>query len=121
MMCRWTIRAKIKTGTVVTTPTAAICPQNVPIGVRRLGVATGSVARVGFRPEAVEISDSAPHGIDCEIAQVSYLGDTEQYLLKTPAGTAIKAVEQNPLNVRRRGTRLRVGLRPESLFIVPEE
>lgn len=104
---------------------AASCTVQTELGsLRVLGsapVATGGVARVGFRPEAVEISDSAPHGIDCEIAQVSYLGDTEQYLLKTPAGTAIKAVEQNPVNVRPRGARLKVRLRSESLFIVPED
>ena len=43
MMCFCTMKAKIATGITVTVPTAAIDPYEVPMGVMRVGMATGSV------------------------------------------------------------------------------
>ena len=101
------------------------CTVQTDLGLLRMSVkpgdGVGTSVRVGFRPEAVEISDNAPHAMECDIAQVSYLGDTEQYLLRTLSGYEMKAVEQNPVRIRQRGERIRVGIRPEHFFIVPAD
>src|SRR5437667_12007997 len=76
------------------------------------GLTPGDKLLLGFRPEAVQVG---PNGTNCFktiIAQVSYLGDIEQYGLAAASGRIIKAFEQNPLVIRRPGEPLSVHVRP---------
>ncbi|HKS35625.1 MAG TPA: ABC transporter ATP-binding protein [Verrucomicrobiae bacterium] len=78
----------------------------------------GRKVRLGFRPEAVEIGTHDSNALTATIAQVSYLGDTEQYELKLSSGAAIKAVEQNPQEIRRVGEPLLVHVDARNLFVL---
>jgi hypothetical protein len=53
------------------------------------------------------------------IRSVSYLGEVEQYHLELRTGEIIKAVEQNPLEVRSPGSPLPVHVRPGDCLIFP--
>src|SRR2546425_7106740 len=56
----------------------------------------GQKVWLGFRPEAVEFGAGPGNSLAMAIAQVSYLGEIEQYELRlSPAGT-VKAFEQKP-------------------------
>lgn len=81
----------------------------------------GTRVDVGFRPEAVRVSDSPDevNRLAAEIESVTYLGEIEQYRLRLADGTRIKAFEQDPVAVRSAGTRLECRLSPGSLFVLP--
>ena len=53
------------------------------------------------------------------IAQVSYLGEIEQYELRLSPAVTVKAFEQNPQEVRRVGELLTVHVRPQNLLVLP--
>jgi iron(III) transport system ATP-binding protein len=82
-------------------------------------LATGVGVQLGFRPEAVRIGSSETNCLQTTIAQVSYLGEIEQYALEIAPGRLIKAFEQNPLEIRRMGAPLTVHVRPQDLLVLP--
>ena len=73
---------------------------------------------LGFRPEAVEFGAGQVNSIQTTVADVSYLGEIEQYGLKTASDLIIKALERNPTEVRRIGAQMVVHVRPENLMIL---
>jgi iron(III) transport system ATP-binding protein len=85
------------------------------------GLAAGQRVLLGFRPESVEFTSSELNSIQTTIEDVSYLGEIEQYGLKTASGTTIKALERNPVSMRRAGTPLVVHVRPENLLILAQK
>jgi ABC-type Fe3+/spermidine/putrescine transport system ATPase subunit len=87
----------------------------------RPDLATGARVWLGFRPEAVQIGAHAVNGLSSTITHVSYLGEIEQYQLRIAGDHVIKAFEQNPLEIRRRGESLSVHVRPQDLLVLPGE
>jgi iron(III) transport system ATP-binding protein len=88
-------------------------------GIVRSGLAGGATVDVGFRPEAVRLTD---HGVNCfrgTVQSVHYLGEIEQYVLRLADGTLIKAFEQNPEAVRPVGATVQFHLPPSSVFVLP--
>ncbi|PYM12766.1 MAG: spermidine/putrescine ABC transporter ATP-binding protein [Verrucomicrobia bacterium] len=74
---------------------------------------------LGFRPEAVEMGAGQSNSLATTIAHVSYLGEIEQYELKLSSAVTIKALEQNPQEIRRVGEPLTVHIRPQNLLVLP--
>jgi iron(III) transport system ATP-binding protein len=89
--------------------------------VNGTGLAPGQRVLLGFRPESVDFGSSDLNSITTTVADVSYLGEIEQYGLKTASGVTIKALERNPVDIRRAGTQTVVHVRPENLLILPEK
>ena len=73
---------------------------------------------LGFRPEAVEFGAGQVNSIQTTVADVSYLGEIEQYGLKTASELIIKALERNPTEVRQIGAQMVVHVRPENMMIL---
>ena len=73
---------------------------------------------MGFRPEAVEMGADRHNSLATTIAHVSYLGETEQYELRLSPSATIKAVEQNPQQIRRVGQPLAVHVSPHNLLLL---
>jgi iron(III) transport system ATP-binding protein len=73
---------------------------------------------MGFRPEAVEMGAGSHNSLATTIAQVSYLGEIEQYELRLSPSVTIKAVEQNPQTNRRVGQPLAVHVSPHNLLFI---
>ncbi|MBI2925906.1 MAG: ABC transporter ATP-binding protein [Verrucomicrobia bacterium] len=76
---------------------------------------------LGFRPEAVQMGSAETNCLATTIRQVSYLGEVEQYQLDLGSTATIKAIEQNPLEIRRLGAPLEVHVRPQDLLLLPVE
>ena len=92
------------------------------IGVFEAGTLKRELQRVliGFRPEAVQLSESAVNCFSARIMRVNYLGEIEQYGLEIGGQRVIKAFEQNPLAHRPVGTELTVHVRPQDVLVLPE-
>jgi len=73
---------------------------------------------MGFRPEAVEMRAERHNSLATTIAHVSYLGEIEQYELRLSPSATIKAVEQNPRQIRSVGQPLEVHVSPHNLFLM---
>ncbi len=73
---------------------------------------------MGFRPEAVEMGAERHNSLATTIAHVSYLGEIEQYELRLSPSATIKAVEQNPQQIRRVGQPLAVHVSPHNLLLI---
>jgi len=73
---------------------------------------------MGFRPEAVEMGADRHNSFATTIAHVSYLGEIEQYELRLSPSATIKAVEQNPRQIRRVGQPLAVHVSPHNLLLL---
>ena len=78
----------------------------------------GQHVLLGFRPEAVEFGAGQVNSIQTTVADVSYLGEIEQYGLKTASDLIIKALERNPTEVRQIGAKMVVHVRPENMMIL---
>jgi iron(III) transport system ATP-binding protein len=78
----------------------------------------GQHVLLGFRPEAVEFGAGQVNSIQTTVADVSYLGEIEQYGLKTASDLIIKALERNPTEVRQIGAQMVVHVRPENMMIL---
>lgn len=89
------------------------------IAINGAGLAAGEQVLLGFRPEAVDFGRSDTNSITTTVSEVSYLGEIEQYGLKTACGLTIKALERNPVDVRQAGAPTVVHVRPENLMILP--
>jgi iron(III) transport system ATP-binding protein len=76
---------------------------------------------LGFRPESVQIGRNGVNSFDTTISHVSYLGEIEQYNLRLTGGSAIKAFEQNPAEIRRIGAPLVVHVRPQDCLVLPRD
>jgi iron(III) transport system ATP-binding protein len=74
---------------------------------------------VGFRPEAVRFDAPAANLIQCQIAQSYYLGELEEYRLKTSQGIELKAFEQNPAEARATGTMVQTWVHPRDVMVMP--
>ncbi|MEI7733326.1 MAG: ABC transporter ATP-binding protein [Verrucomicrobiota bacterium] len=81
----------------------------------------GARVLAGFRPESVEIGESAVNRFATRISYVCYLGEVEQYELVIPGGERIKAFEQNPDHIRQVGAALSVYVRPQNIMVLPAE
>ncbi len=83
-------------------------------------VGPGAQVEVGFRPEAVLFRPEGPlNRVEATIERVTYLGEIEQYQLRWPGGSVLKAFEQNPESLRTVGTRLACQVAPGDLFVIP--
>ena len=87
----------------------------------RGAVRAGEEIWLGFRPEAVRVGADAVNSFKTTIAHVSYLGETEQYLLEMAPGSVIKAFEQNPREIRRVGESLTVHVRPQDCLLLQKD
>jgi len=88
-------------------------PQNKVSSVKRVWL--------GFRPEAVEFRDESFNSLTAVVEDVTYLGEIEQYTLRISNDTTIKAFEQNPLEIRKRGEKLKIHIRPFNILLYGEE
>jgi iron(III) transport system ATP-binding protein len=79
----------------------------------------GQSVWIGFRPEAVEISQDTVNGFSAKVAHVTYLGEIEQYSLELSPTVQVKALEQNPERIRPRGEIVRIHIAPQSLLVFP--
>ncbi len=86
-----------------------------------VALAVGQHVWLGFRPEAAQIGRDAFNALSTTIAQVSYLGEIEEYQLNLKPAGRVKAFEQNPLAIRRAGDELWVHVRPQDLLLLPRE
>jgi ABC-type Fe3+/spermidine/putrescine transport system ATPase subunit len=80
----------------------------------------GESVLIGFRPEAVQFSESASNSFKARIMRVNYLGEIEQYALEIAGGEVIKAFEQNPLMNRAVGSVLTVHVRPQDVLVLAQ-
>jgi iron(III) transport system ATP-binding protein len=87
----------------------------------REGLTPGMKVWLGFRPEAVQIGNGPENNLLTGIDQVSYLGETEQYVLRLPSGGTIKAFEQNPVEIRQSGALLPVSVRAADVMLLAGE
>jgi len=74
---------------------------------------------VGFRPEAVRFDVPVANSFQCHVSQSFYLGDLEEYRLKTAQGIDLKAFEQNPANIRPIGTQVQTWVHPQDILVMP--
>ena len=74
---------------------------------------------LGFRPEAVAIGSAEVNSLAATVIGVSYLGEVESYDLEVSPGKRIKAIEQNPLQIRGPGASLRIHIRPQDCMVLP--
>jgi iron(III) transport system ATP-binding protein len=81
---------------------------------------TAEKVLLGFRPEAVQMGSDAVNCFKTTIAHISYLGEIEQYGLEIAPGRVIKALEQNPLEIRAAGATLTVHVRPQDCLVLPQ-
>ncbi len=82
-------------------------------------LAPGAKVWLGFRPEALEIGTHPVNSLDTLIVHVSYLGEIEQYQLRLSPTVALRAIEQNPMEIRPLGARLTVHVYPQNLLVLP--
>jgi len=80
---------------------------------------SGDQVWLGFRPEAVQIGGNGINSLKTTVTHVSYLGEVEQYGLEILPGRQIKAIEQNPLEIRRVGEPLVIHVRPQDCLVLP--
>ena len=85
----------------------------------RAGFSAGQKVSIGIRPEAIRLGTAPVNNLSAEIEQVTYLGEIEQYRLKLAGGLAVKAFEQNPVEIRRAGERIDVHVRPADVLVFP--
>ena len=80
----------------------------------------GEKAWLGFRPEALQIGGNGINSFETTIANISYFGDVERYALEIRPGVVVNAFEQNPVEIRRRGDKLTVHVRPHDCLVLPK-
>jgi iron(III) transport system ATP-binding protein len=85
------------------------------------GLKAGQPVWLGFRPEAVRIGESPVNGLAGTVDHVTYLGETEEYILRLGPSVTVKALEQNPAEVRRPGAALKVHIPAGDLFVLPRD
>ena len=82
----------------------------------------GEAVWLGFRPEAVQIGadpvSARGNTFEATIEQASYLGEIEQYGLRTQGELRVKAFEQNPPARREVGARVTVRVRAEDRIVL---
>lgn len=83
--------------------------------------APGRKVRIGFRPETVRFGAAELNEFKAELLQMNYLGEIEEYRLKTENKIEIKAFEQNPEQARHIGTVVVAHVRPEDTIVLPRE
>lgn len=81
-------------------------------------VEAGAPVTLGFRPEAAVVGEAAGNALSGRIGEFTYLGEVEQFQLELEGGLSVKICEQNPTQVRVRGERLTIKIRPEDLLLV---
>jgi iron(III) transport system ATP-binding protein len=83
------------------------------------GIVAGAKVWLGFRPETVKLGANGTNSLEARLAQVTYLGDVEQYGLELRPGAMIKAVEQNPDAPRALGTTMKCHVPPDDCLVLP--
>jgi iron(III) transport system ATP-binding protein len=83
------------------------------------GMAAGTPVWVGFRPEAVQLTDHSENSFASQLCRVNYLGAIEEYVLRAPDGTLFKAFARNPAAVLPTGHDLRCSVRRRDLLVLP--
>ncbi len=88
-------------------------------------LAVGSEVICSVRPESVELSDTGGDGsnrFSAVVKRITYLGDSEQYILELRDGSSVKAVRYNPrektLEV---GEELQIFSQPEDVVVLPSK
>lgn len=79
----------------------------------------GAPVSAGFRPESIRFGRGPQNNFNGAIRAVTYLGETEQYVIETDTGTTVRATEPDPATLRPVGTRVEFHIPPASLFVVP--
>ena len=79
----------------------------------------GIAVWLGFRPEAVRFESGDENVLTAETIRSVYLGRLQEYTLRLPSGERIKAVEFNPREDRKRGSKTAVRVAPEDLLLLP--
>jgi len=77
----------------------------------------GTAVWLGFRPESVELKKVDFNCIETVVEQVMYLGEIEQYSLRLKGNIMIKALEQNPMEIRQRGDVLHIHISPHNFIL----
>ncbi|MCD6339843.1 MAG: ABC transporter ATP-binding protein [Verrucomicrobia bacterium] len=85
----------------------------------RDGFQPGIAVWLGFRPEAVRFESGDENVLTAETIRSVYLGRLQEYTLRLPSGERIKAVEFNPREDRKRGSKTAVRVAPEDLLLLP--
>lgn len=76
---------------------------------------------LGFRPEAVEMHGAEVNVVSTTVAQVTYLGEIEQYALRLSPTVEVKAFEQNPERIRPLGEKVLIHIAPQNLLVFPAD
>jgi spermidine/putrescine transport system ATP-binding protein len=84
-------------------------------------LAEGEPIWLGFRPEAVRIGPHTLNALQTTVVHVSYVGEIEQYVLALSPASSIKAIEQNPMQIRKPDTPLQVHIPPNNLIVMPRQ
>lgn len=95
--------------------------EGVLVGESRPSLVAGTPVWVGFRPESVQLAPQPPNQLPSEIVRVNYLGDIEEYVLRTSSGWTFKAFAQNPAESLAAGHHLPCSLRSRDLIVLPRQ
>ncbi len=82
-------------------------------------VVPGQRVQVGFRPESARLTAAPENTLTGTIESVTYLGDSEQVVLRLPDGTRVKAAESDPLFPRELESQSPFHIPRQSLFVLP--
>lgn len=94
-------------------------PEGVLIGESHPATAPGNPVWVGFRPESVQFGSDPNNALPSEITRINYLGEIEEYVLRTSSGWTFKAFAQNPAESLAPGHQLACSLRSRDLIVLP--
>lgn len=93
-------------------------PLGVLIADEPEGSRLSGAVSVGIRPESIVFGPGPVNRLQCRVDGVTYLGEVEQYRLVGPGEVMLKAVEQNPREVRARGDELDVGVDSADVLVL---
>ncbi|MGE3309918.1 MAG: ABC transporter ATP-binding protein [Limisphaerales bacterium] len=120
------VRSRDSSSIVLDTPAGTLVAQPAPAPTAATAPTDsntfppGTHAEVGFRPEAVRFRPDGPlNRIEATLERVTYLGEIEQYQLRSTGGFVLKAFEQNPETMRTVGTPVVCQVAPGDLFVIP--
>ncbi|MCC6231885.1 MAG: ABC transporter ATP-binding protein [Verrucomicrobiales bacterium] len=102
------------TATVLQTPVGPLIapPASAP-------VVPGHRVQVGFRPESARLTAAPENTFTGTLESVTYLGDSEQVVLRLQDGSRIKAAESDPLLPRVLESQVSLHVPRQSLFVLP--
>lgn len=95
--------------------------EGVLVGESHPALSAGNSVWIGFRPESVQFTPQAPNQLASEITRINYLGEIEEYVLRTHSGWTFKAFAQNPAESLVSGHALDCSVRSRDLIILPRQ